>query len=166
MGRQDDAASDRTAAERDAREEQNARTAGTASDEDVRAAKDRAAGRETRDERETREAREDALEPGDYDGKQHYPKALYGKYADGTIVVEKVASKEAHDKLLETRPDLGWAESPADHGLETAPAGTPIESQKHPGIVGKADAETGAAETVAQRDKREALEAEARKRNG
>jgi hypothetical protein len=103
-------------------------------------------------------------EPGDYDGKQHYPKALYGKYPDGTVVVEKVEDKAAHDRLLETRADLDWAESPADHGLETAPGGTPIESSKHAGIIGTVNAETGVAETVAQRQARESREPQAAKK--
>jgi hypothetical protein len=103
-------------------------------------------------------------EPGDYEGKQHYPKALYGKYPDGTVVVEKVEDRAAHDRLLETRADLDWAESPADHGLETAPGGTPIESSKHAGIIGTVNAETGVAETVAQRQARESREAQAAKK--
>lgn len=84
----------------------------------------------------TSEAVASAVASTHYEGRQEYPRAVYGKFGDGTIVAEKVVDRADHDRLLAESPEMEWADSPADHGLETAPA-APAESVKHPGIVGK-----------------------------
>lgn len=62
-----------------------------------------------------------------YDGKLHYPMAVYGKRpSDGVIVSRLVADAAALELLLSTEPGYAWASSPADHGVETHPGDTSI----------------------------------------
>lgn len=78
-----------------------------------------------------------------YEGKQHYPAAVYGKKKDGTIVSRLVNDSEAFAELRDEDHSIEWAASPADHGLETHQAGDPAGAVA-PGapvesVVGKVD---------------------------
>lgn len=75
---------------------------------------------------------EDKPEPSHhhYEGKQVYPKVLYGKNKKGEVVSQTVKDADAHLKLAKEYPGYGWASSPADHDVETAPAATPLAPTK------------------------------------
>ena len=57
----------------------------------------------------------EAAEPASdqYEGKQHYPKFLYSRSADGAIVSQIVADAGAEFELVKAGPGA-WVESPAE----------------------------------------------------
>jgi hypothetical protein len=61
-----------------------------------------------------------------YEGKQLYPKAIYGKNKDGVVVSRLVQSRADHDQVLKESPDMGWTNTPAELGLETHPTAAPV----------------------------------------
>lgn len=70
------------------------------------------------------------VDPAHYDGKQHYPAAVYGKLADGSVVSRLVETPEHHEQVLAEgrKTGVSWMASPADHGLETCPSGVPVDT--------------------------------------
>lgn len=66
----------------------------------------------------------------DYEGKQHYPKALYGKNAKGEVVQRRVESASDHYALEKEAPGMGWTEDLASHGVETHPAASVVADEK------------------------------------
>lgn len=63
-----------------------------------------------------------------YEGKVHYPAAVYGKKKDGTVVSRRVEDAAAFAALRDEDHSVEWASSPADHGIETHPAGDPVDA--------------------------------------
>jgi hypothetical protein len=89
-----------------------------------------------------------------YDGKLHYPAAVYGKKKDGTVVSRLVKDAAEYEALQAEDGSITWAASPADHGLETQPAGSVID----PATVGTGPAAAASVGNVGEnpKDDREA----------
>lgn len=50
---------------------------------------------------------------GDYEGKQHYPRALYGKDAAGNPVTRSVAHEDEHAAVEQAEPGAWSTEPPS-----------------------------------------------------